>query len=282
MNGKEDSKLPKRAPSPSDLALAPPVELGTILFSLVEPRPGHAKAFADWYERDHFFAGCMAGADFFSGRRFVATRDLKRLRHGAGITPDEAPHCGSFLHLYWILKGRREPALEWSVDQVRRLARQGRMGPPTDSIATGFYNYAGCLQGANAPLAAELALEYPFRSTMVVLIEQAAGARDSDVRQTCAEALGFLFAQSRTLALWFTPLPLPANAPRIAAHPTRNELEHGRLMLVFSDIPANSRDWHRSSAAIEEALRSFGLGKLKLSAPFRPIVPGIDDYSDKL
>lgn len=277
----ETDRLPGRIPSPADLALAPPVELGTILFSLVEPQEGHARSFAQWYERDHFFAGCMAGADFFSGRRFVATRDLKRLRRGTGLGGGTLDR-GAFLHLYWILAGRREPALEWSVDQVRRLARQGRMGPPTDSIATGFYSYEGCIQAACEPIPAELALEYPFGSVMAILAERAAGAGEGDFRKTCENALAPLLEQPRTLALWFAPLPLPANAPRIAASPSAHELEYNRLILVFSDSPAMSDDWQSCGLALEQALHRSALGAVRLAAPFRPIVPGIDDYSARL
>jgi len=56
------------------------VALGSILVSLLEPTPGSARDFNRWYERDHFYAGCMSGEHFFAGRRFVATRALKDLR----------------------------------------------------------------------------------------------------------------------------------------------------------------------------------------------------------
>ena len=55
----------------------PEIKLGTILFSLAEPKPGHEREYNRWYERDHFFAGCMVGANFFSARRWVATKPLK-------------------------------------------------------------------------------------------------------------------------------------------------------------------------------------------------------------
>lgn len=103
-----------------DALLAPPIALGTMLFSLVEPQPGHAAEFNRWYERDHFYAGCMSGADFFSGRRFVATRDLKAARmEGPQPLWANSREKGSYLNIYWILRGRRDPALAWSVDQVR-------------------------------------------------------------------------------------------------------------------------------------------------------------------
>ena len=41
----------------------PEIKLGTILFSIAEPKPGFERAYNRWYERDHFFAGCMVGAE---------------------------------------------------------------------------------------------------------------------------------------------------------------------------------------------------------------------------
>ena len=63
------------------------VRLGSLLVSLLEPEPGDEVGFHRWYERDHFYAGCMAGPGFFAGRRFVATRALKALRAPAGAKP---------------------------------------------------------------------------------------------------------------------------------------------------------------------------------------------------
>ncbi len=68
-------------------AEAEPVKLGSMLFTLVEPHRGHEVAYNRWYERDHFYAGCMVGPYNFAGRRWVATAALKSL-----------PRSGSVLH----------------------------------------------------------------------------------------------------------------------------------------------------------------------------------------
>src|ERR1700759_857865 len=85
-------------------------KLRTVLVSIVEPGsgPGEAQAFHRWYERDHFYAGCMMGENYFSGRRWVATKPLKALRFPADtpITPDISR--GSYLVTYWILEGTYE------------------------------------------------------------------------------------------------------------------------------------------------------------------------------
>ena len=59
------------------------VTLGGMLFTLVEPHKGHEVEYHRWYERDHFYSGCMEGPWLFSGRRWVSTRELKALREPA-------------------------------------------------------------------------------------------------------------------------------------------------------------------------------------------------------
>ena len=38
-----------------------PIVAGSALFTLVDPSKGHEVAYNRWYERDHFYAGCMIG-----------------------------------------------------------------------------------------------------------------------------------------------------------------------------------------------------------------------------
>ena len=38
-----------------------PVQVGSMLLTMVDPLPGHEVAYNRWYERDHFYAGCMVG-----------------------------------------------------------------------------------------------------------------------------------------------------------------------------------------------------------------------------
>ena len=48
-----------------------------MLLTLVDPHRGFEVAYNRWYERDHFYAGCMIGPYLFAGSRWVATRELK-------------------------------------------------------------------------------------------------------------------------------------------------------------------------------------------------------------
>src|SRR5206468_1223818 len=118
-----------------------PIELGSILFTLVEPHRGHEVAYNRWYERDHFYAGCMVGPWCFAGRRFVATRACKDLRYpdDSPVTPDRL--TGSYLGLYWILDGHHDEWNRWAVDQVIELHADGRMFSARDHTHTLLYRY---------------------------------------------------------------------------------------------------------------------------------------------
>ena len=73
---KKDKAPPKADRPPRQHAIvagAEPIKLGSMLFTLVEPHRGHEVAYNRWYERDHFYAGCMIGPYQFAGKRFVAT-----------------------------------------------------------------------------------------------------------------------------------------------------------------------------------------------------------------
>src|SRR3954468_24891623 len=82
------------------------VRLGSMLFTMVEPHRGHEVEYNRWYERDHFYAGCMVGAWTISGGRYVATARHKAVRYPADspIVPELA--AGSYVALYWVLAGK--------------------------------------------------------------------------------------------------------------------------------------------------------------------------------
>ena len=58
------------ASSPVDRPQPPdyPVAVGSMLFTLVDPHRGREVDYNRWYERDHFYAGCMIGAWNIKGK----------------------------------------------------------------------------------------------------------------------------------------------------------------------------------------------------------------------
>ena len=51
-----------------------------MLLTLVDPNQGFERAYNRWYERDHYYAGCLIGPWLFAGSRWVAPRTLKDRR----------------------------------------------------------------------------------------------------------------------------------------------------------------------------------------------------------
>ena len=92
-----DEDAPKKRRPIEVGAEAEPVKLGSMLLTLVEPHRGHEVAYNRWYERDHFYSGCMVGPYNFAGRRFVATADLKALRDPDPSVITGEPARGSYV-----------------------------------------------------------------------------------------------------------------------------------------------------------------------------------------
>lgn len=282
-----DGPSPPSTPSPpSPLSGVGPieharVELGSSLVSLLDTVPGHEVEFHRWYERDHFYAGCMIGPWFFAGRRFVATRPLKELRYPERTPVIDDVHRGSYLALYWILDGHHQAAESWAVGQVNRLIEAGRMLPSRQQAHAGFYRHRwGTFRDADG-VPAELALDHPFAGAALLMVD-----REPDVEPAALDDWLRREHLPRTLAdstaamcLALEPLPLPPDAPSYVARP--DGIERRSLHLYFlEEDPRQS--WDRLFAPQAEQLRDSGLGRVVYAAPFIPTIPGSDRYTDEL
>lgn len=136
------------------------IQLGSCLFTLVDPHPGRERAYNEWYERDHFYAGMMTMPHVFAGRRWVATRALRELTGGGP---------GSFLATYWIEAGRHAEFLEAAVAALKELTAAGRMFDGRDHVHTGFYELASWAGREPDGVPTELALDHPFAGLVTAL-----------------------------------------------------------------------------------------------------------------
>jgi hypothetical protein len=241
------------------------IKLGSMLFTLVEPHRSHEVAYNRWYERDHFYAGCMVGSWLFGGRRFVATRELKELRFGSEPDMFGDRLLGSYLAVYWILEGRHDDHIEWALRQVHWLHEHDRMFSERDHVHTLLYEFAWA-SGHGVP--PELALDHPFGGLTATVVKLNEGVTIED--------LGAWVAQLRPeLELGFTPIPLPDDAPV-----TQARVDGHVLNLSFTtDSPASWWDEQRAAAA---QLERDGIGGMLWTAPFIPTIPGADTYTDQL
>lgn len=241
------------------------VRLGSMLFTLVEPHRGHEVAYNRWYERDHFYAGCMVGPWLFAGRRFVATRDLKDQRTGADVDLFGGAALGSYLAVYWILDEHHDDHVDWALRQVQWLHANGRMYAERDHIHTLLYRHAFTVSGrGDAAVPAELALDHPFGALTATLVRPAAGVTETRLAEQVAAA-------SPELAIGFTPIPLPADAP--VSQQGHDRLEGCVLILSFAT---------ESPGAVGSTEAPVAGGEVLWSGPFRPTVPGTDRFTDEL
>lgn len=279
MTDTTDAAEPGTEPDENDLGGE--VALGSALFTLVEPHKGHEVEYHRWYERDHFYAGCMMGPWYFAGRRWVATRGLKDVRLGAGDegNPDEPlfgdDRAGSFLSLYWTVKGRFKENTDWATRQVHWLHRNGRMFPHRDHIHTLLYKYLGAETRDPADeVPPELALDHPFQGLGALVIERSEGVGDREPVPHFDLASDSAIA----LVLSFRGVPLPPNAP--VTQPGTDGVERRELQLWFADTePLN---WWPSVHGYHQELLQSGKGAVRWAAPFIPTIPGKDTYCDQL
>ena len=158
------------------------IELGTVLFTAIEPHRGHEIAYNRWYERsDHFYAGMMAGEHVFAGRRFVATRRLKDLR-----APSASPMCpdqmsASYLTVYWILAGKHNEWSRWAVDQVTELHATGRMFDERDHSHTAMYGHVSSAARGPGSTSIELALDRNYSGLVVTSCDLGDGVTKADL-----------------------------------------------------------------------------------------------------
>ena len=258
-----------------------PIRIGTMLYTLVEPHRGHEVAYNRWYERDHFYAGCQIGAYNFAGARFVATADLKELRHPTGTGALVAdPGIGSYLGVYYVLDGHHDEWNRWAVDQVNVLHRAGRMFEHRDHIHTGLYRFDWEHRRDPDGVPAELTLDHRFAGMASVFLEPADGVPGARLGAWLRDDYLPTVVPGSPVAsvLGFSPLPLLSDAP---GDVPRDDTAERVLALCFIDEPPDGC-WQTVFAPLAAALAESGLGSVLWASPFVGAVPGTDTYTDQL
>jgi hypothetical protein len=276
------------APNPySELPAVGPydVAIGSALITLVEPHVGHEQTYNRWYEDDHFYAGCMAMPWMFSGRRWVATRELRDLREPAKSAVMDPVDLGIYIATYWLTEGRYEDHMRWTVGTNKRLLADGRVYLERDHIFTAFQEYLGVSYRDEAGPRDIHALEYPYSGLVVEVIDAAEGHTAQDVLTWLREvrAPQVMAAAPVVMGLYFTPLPLPED--RMSYVKQVEGLGRRVTVLWFTEVPAvDAWDAAFRGAGVVGSPRSApeGLGRTELVAPFLPTLPGSEMYIDQL
>lgn len=257
-----------------------PIRLGSLLFTLVDPEPGHEVAFNRWYERDHFYAGCMIGPWQFSGARYVATRAEKAVVARGNNPITGFGGRGTYLGLYWVLDGHHDEWNRWAVDQVNALHAAGRMFAHREHVHTALYDRAFVANRDSDGVPVELALDHRYPGLITLIGEHSASVSSADATDRCRQMIAALLKDSPIAqVLHATPRPLLADAPSDV--PRSKDDERRFVELFFVDESAVDC-WKEWMPKIRSAFEQLDDVTIRWASPFRPTVVGTDRYTDEL
>ena len=261
-----------------------PVRVGSMLMTLVDPSRGYEQAYNRWYERDHFYAGCMIGPWLFAGSRWVATRDLKDRRWPKDVDTVAAPYdAGSFIAIYWVEKGHHDDHFEaWAVPQVRDLYANGRGFAERRHVHTSMFDHIGSRYRDEDPVPVDLALDRGYPGLVVLWWDGPEGTEASDLHRAAGDHTGALLAGSaiEIASSWTPSAPDegPRDVPMDLGSPAGGPNRLVQLLFADGDV-GEVLDPVR---AYTDAVEAEGLARLQLAAPFFATVVGTDTYVDQL
>lgn len=140
-----------------------PVKVGSMLLTLVDPNKGYERAYNRWYERDHYYGGCLIGPYCLAGSRWVAPRQLKDLRWPAGDNSVATPwDAGSYVAIYFVEKGHHGDFFKWGSTQVKELYGGGRGFNERIHVHTILYHHDRATYRDVDPVPIDLALDAAY------------------------------------------------------------------------------------------------------------------------
>jgi hypothetical protein len=257
-----------------------PVKVGHMLFTMVDPARGQEVAYNRWYERDHFYAGCLVGPWLFAGRRWVAPRALKALRfprESAIARPDVT--AGSYVAIYWIHADHFDDHRAWAGDQVRWLYQNGRGFTARTHVHTLLYDLDWTVHRDADPVPVELALDHGYAGMVSVAVRRAPGVAADALDVWWRERALPTFLAGTPIASATSWRPVPQRGAPMDI-PVVEEPERLRMHLFFTDVDV-LRTWHRFETLARE-IASSKLGEVVFASPWLPTVVGTDTYTDEL
>lgn len=261
-----------------------PVRVGSMLLTLVDPTPGFERAYNRWYERDHFYAGCMVGPSLFAGSRWVATRELKDARWPDGEVVAAPADAGSYVAVYFVERGHHLEHFDaWARPQVRSLYQQGRGFSERRHIHTVLCDHVGAVYRDDDPVPVDLALDHGYDGLVVAWFDGRDGLAAADLHARLAEReLPELLAGSGIeIASSWTPSAgenEPKNVPMDLGSRAGGPERLTQLLFVSGDV----RQALEPIRDYTERVEKLGLADTRLVAPFFRTVVGTDTYVDQL
>jgi hypothetical protein len=257
-----------------------PVKVGSMLFTIVDPQQGHEVEYNRWYERDHFYAGCMVGPWLFAGSRWVSTKTLKRLRYPEDSTlAKPTVQAGSYLAFYWIHADHHEEHHAWASQQARWLYQNDRGFNQRTHVHTLMYTLDWVQHRDADPVPLELSPDHRFAGLVTVAIERREGVEQARLDEWWQKQCLPAFLAGSPIASCSTWSPIPqGEGPMPIPRVERTHLLD--LQLYFTDGPA-AESWPKF-IELGKALEATGLGRVVFASPWLPTSPGTDKYTDQL
>src|SRR4051794_11515483 len=186
-----------------------PVKVGSMLLTMVDPLPGHEVDYNRWYERDHFYAGCMVGPWLFAGSRWVATRGLKALRFPEdSAIAKPSVRAGSYVAIYWIHEGKLDEQRAWGNEQAHWLYKNDRGFNERTHVHTLMYDLDWAHYRDDDPVPLPLALDHRFPGLATVAVLRNAGVSQDQLDQWLRGTFlpGFMKGSSAAICATWSPI----------------------------------------------------------------------------
>ena len=261
-----------------------PVKAGSLLLTMVDPHRGYEKAYNRWYERDHYYAGCMIGPWLFAGSRWVAPRVLKDLRWPHGDTIAKPYDAGSYVAIYYVEQGHHEDHFSaWARPQVFSLYSNGRGFAERRHIHTVLFDHVGDVYRDADPVPVDLALDARYDGLVLVWMDARDGRDTATLHAELAKRLvPDLLERSaiESVSTW-TPSAgenAERNSPMDLGSRAGGPERACQLMFVRGDV----RDVLAGVRRYTDAIEAEGLADIRLVAPWFATVVGTDTYVDEL
>jgi hypothetical protein len=259
-----------------------PVKVGSMLLTMVDPNKGFERAYNRWYERDHYYAGCMVGPWQLAGSRWVAPRSLKDLRWPAGEETIASPtDAGSYVAIYWIEAGHHEEWNQWGQEQVAWLYSNGRGFSERKHTHTVLYDHVAADYRDEDPVPMLVALDAAYDGIVLVWFDGRDGLEAPALLDRLrAEALpALLGGSSIEIVGSFRPNANPAkDQPMDLGTPAGGPGRLCQMLFVRGDVTETLGRVRAYTDAVEAA----GLADLRLAAPFLRTDVGRDTHVDEL
>lgn len=254
-----------------------PISVGSMLWVFTDPDRGYEFAYNRWYERDHYYAGCMIGASTVAGSRWVAPH-----RHKAVRFPDPSPMPfalgdGSYACVYYILDGHHDEWLDWATPQLHALYAADRGFQHRTHYNTGVYRHRWRAYRDPDPVPVELALDARYPG-MVSLFVEPTGAQEAVDEWFDTNLPGWLAGSPVASVAAWSPEPLLDTKPDfVPVDPNAGE----RILHVHFVEGDPLDEWHRWED-LAARLEAAGVGRVVYAAPFLQTHMGTDRYVDEL